>query len=152
MSKVEIRKAQVIDHSEILTLLLKWFDELAIHGIPHLCGHTGVWLADLIGRHQVFIALIDNKIVGCIGLRLGFMPWNNEVPALFNDFLMTDINMREFGVADLLISTAKKHADEAQLLLMMGHFTGTDADLKDRYLRLKGFQYGGGNFFYKGGK
>ncbi len=150
--EIIIRKAAYTDHSAIFTLLLKWFDELSIEGIPAECPYSVVWLADLMARHHVVVATIDNKVVGCLGLRLGFIPWNNEVPALFNDFLMTDIDIREFGVADLLIRAAKDHADEAQLTLILGHFTGTNADLKDRYFKLKGFKYGGGNFFYKGDK
>ncbi len=150
--EIIIRRADYTEHSAIFKLLLKWFDELSIEGVPAECGYSVVWLADLIVRHHVIVATIDDKIVGCLGLRSGFFPWNNECSCLFNDFLMTEVNSRGTGVADKLIKAAKQYADDNNYLFIVGHITGTDAKLKDKYLQLKGFQYGGGNFFYKGGQ
>lgn len=148
--EIAIKKATLLEHTAILELLLEWFNELTINGLPHICGFTGVWLAELISKHMVITACIDKKIVGILGLKYGFMPWNNEVGVLFGEFLMTDKEYREKGVADKIIEAAKAFSKQTKLTLMMGHFTGTDASLKDKFLCIKGFQYGGGNFFYKG--
>jgi hypothetical protein len=67
---------------------------------------------------------------------------------LFNEFLMTDKHARKTGVANKLITASKDFAEKKDLILMMGHFSGKDPDLKDKFLKIHGFEYGGGNFFY----
>lgn len=145
-----IRKANIFDHSGILSMLVEWLEETSINGFPDICNYTGIWLADLIAKHMVFIATLGNKIVGSIALKFGFMPWNNEEGLLFNEFLMTDKKYRKYGVADKLIHASKDFADKSGLLLMMGHFSGTSPELKDKYLSIRGFKYAGANFIYKG--
>jgi hypothetical protein len=146
-----IKKATYLDHGRILELILKWFDEVTTEDIPKACNYTGVWLADLIARHAVIIAEWGGNIVGAIGLKFTNFPWNNEVTILSDDFLMTDKESRHLGVADKLIKGAKGLANELKLPLMLGHFSGTQAELKDKYLsKIHGFKYLGGHFIYKG--
>jgi GNAT superfamily N-acetyltransferase len=145
---VTIRRATVLDHSRILELLIKWLEESLIKGLPGCCMYSGIWLADLIAKHLVLIACRDDKLLGSICLKKGYLPWNNEMPLLFNEFLMTEEEGRELGVADRLLAASKEFAKQEGSILMMGHFSGKAAELKDRYLRIKGFKYGGGTFFY----
>lgn len=147
---VTIMKATVLDHSRILTLGYEWFKEASINGFPDICNYTGVWLADMIAKHLVLIATIEEKLVGGIGLRFGYIPWNNEVPILVNDFLMTDKQYRKYGVAQRLIEAAKDFANKSKMFLLVGHFSGTYPELKDKFLSTKGFKYAGGNYVYKG--
>lgn len=147
---ITINRATILDHSRILNLLITWFDEALLKGLPNVCGYTGVWLSTLISQHLVLMACQGDKLVGCIGLKLGYLPWNNEVNILVNEFLMTEKEARKLGVADKLIKAAKDFAKKGGLILTMGHFSGKDAELKDRYLGHHGFKYGGGNFFYLG--
>src|SRR6185437_9102567 len=134
MDEVKVRGALVTDHSEILKLLLGWFEELNIKGFPGMCNYTGLWLADLIANHIVLVAEYANKIIGAIGMRVGYFPWNNEEQILSNEFLMVDKTMRKKGTADLLLKAIKQFADKGKLTVVLGHMTGTDSDLKDRYL------------------
>ena len=150
MSEINIRFANLFDHSEVLKLCAKWFEELSIDGFPSVCPHSGVWLADLIANHLVFVGELGTKIIGVIGLRVGNMPWNNIEKVLFNDIFMTDIDHRNSGIATMLLAVVKRFASDQQMTLIMGHMTGTNAELKDRYLQIEGFKYGGGNFIYKG--
>lgn len=150
--EVVVSRANIFDHSELLKLLIRWFDELSIEGYPYIGDYTGTWLADLISNHLVFKATYDDKIIGCIGLRISHFPWNNKVSILVNDFLMTDAKYRKTGVADRLLEACKKFSDESKLLLWIGHITGTSAETKDRYLKNHGFKYAGGNFIYKNGE
>lgn len=148
---ISINRANIYDHGAILELLVSWFDEITEPNIPKPCAHTGVWLADLIARHIVIVAKLEDKIVGCIGLRFTHFPWNNEVTALSDDFLMTDKEFRHLNIADKLIKSAKSFAKEFKHILMIGHFSGLHPELKDKYLSLfHGFKYLGGNFIYTG--
>lgn len=148
---VKINRASIYDHGAILELLISWFDEAKVPNIPMPCAFTGVWLADLIARHIVFTAKIDGKLVGTLGLRFTHFPWNNLVVVLSDDFLMTDSEYRQFNVAESLIKAAKEFAKEFKHPLMIGHFSGLHAELKDKYLsQFHGFKYLGGHFIYTG--
>lgn len=148
--EIEIKKATLLDHSAVLSLLFEWFNELSINGLPNICGYTGVWLADLIAKHVVITASIDNKIVGILGMRYGFMSWNNEKGVLFNEFLMTHKDFKDQALTDKMIIAAKDFAKQAKLVLITGHYIGTNIELKDKFSAIDGFKYGGNNLFYKG--
>lgn len=149
--EILISRATIYDHGELLELLISWFDECADDNIAKPCAFTGVWLADLIAKHIVITARINGKLVGSIGLKRSFFPWNNEKVILVDDFLMTDKEYREFGTAGKLLKAAKDFADQFDHTLLIGHFSGFQPELKDRYLTLfHGFKYLGGNFIYKG--
>lgn len=143
-------KATYKDHTSLVHLLLQWLGETAIKDFPKDCNHSGVWIADLIAKHLVLIATLGDKLIGAIALRFGYLPWNNEVPILFNEFLMTDKKYRKTGVTDKLIQAAKDFADTSKMFLMVGHFSGTDPELKDRFIKMRGFKYIGANYVYKG--
>ncbi len=148
-----ITRATIYDHGELLELLLSWFDECTDDSIPKPCAFTGVWLADLIAKHIVITAKVNGKLVGSIGLKRTYFPWNNEKVVLTDDFLMTDKEFRYLGTARELIKAAKNFANEFDFTLLVGHFSGLQPELKDRYLMLfHGFKYLGGNFIYKGEK
>lgn len=147
-----IRRANLKDHGAILELLLQWFDECAVPNYPRECNYTGVWLADLIANHIVLIAEIDEKIVGTVSLKIGYLPWNNEQSMIFNDFLMTNKNYRKEGITNKLIDECKKCSEKIKQPLFIGHLSGADAELKDRYFSMKNMQYVGGYFIYNGEK
>lgn len=129
---------------------MEWFDEVSIEGYPAACNYTGIWLSHMIAQHIVLCAHDTHNIVGVIGMKVGNMPWNDEVQILSNEFLIVKKEHRNLGVTDKLIKSVKDLADKGKLLILMSHITGTASELKDRYLRIKGFSYGGGNFIYKG--
>ena len=123
MPEVIIRKATIFDHGEILNLSIQWFEELAINGFPLACPDTGVWLADLIANHIVLVGEYEDAIIGCIGVRIGFMPWNYSDKVLLNDVFMTDKRLRNTGVAGKLLDAIKQFAEDNNLMLVMGHVT-----------------------------
>ena len=150
-NEIIITNANLLDHSEVLKLLIKWFDESLIDGVPKVCAFTGIWLSDMIANQIVLIATLNQEIVGTLGLKMGFFPWNNQQKVIFADFIMTEPTKRHLKVADKLIKEAKNIAESLKLTLVAGHFTGRYAELKDKYLeKMHGFTYGGSNFFYKG--
>lgn len=148
---ISINRATIYEHGALVELLISWFDESKDESIPKPCAYSGVWLADLIARHVVLVAKLGDKVIGAIGLKITHFPWNNEVYILTDNFFMTDKEFRHLGVADKLIKAAKDFANEFKHILVIGHFSGLNPELKDRYLSSKhGFKYLGGNFIYKG--
>jgi hypothetical protein len=149
--EISIRKANVLDHSRIMFLLLDWFDELRVGGFPPACSYSGIWLASIISNGIVYVTeTSDQRMVGCIGMNWNHFGWNNEVQILGNEFLMTDADYRQHGIADMLINEVKKVADEMKVMILMGHMTANHSELKDRYLKKHGFVCAGSNFIYGG--
>lgn len=146
---LQIRKATIFDHTEILTLLIKWFEESqVIKGYDDsACG----WVSDMITNHLVLVATYEDSIIGVMGLRMTQMPWNSKDHYLISDFIMVDKNYRTVGAAHNLLQRAKEVADNAKMILLIGNNNGDNVELKDRYFLMQGFKYLGGNFSYCGG-
>lgn len=146
---LQIRKATIFDHSEISTLLIQWFDESqVIKGYDDaLCG----WVSDMITKALVLVATYEDKIIGTMGLRITQMPWNSKENYIISDFIMVNKEYRTVGAAHNLLQRAKKVADNAKMILIIGNNNGDNVELKDRYFSMQGFKYLGGNFSHFGG-
>lgn len=146
---VNIRRATIFDHTEILKLLIQWFEESQIiKGYDEAaCG----WLSHMITNELVLVATYENKIIGVMGLRTTQMPWNSKENYIINDFIMVHKDYRTLGAASNLLSKAKEIADSAEMILLIGNNNGDNVELKDRYFLMQGFKYLGGNFSYCGG-
>ena len=146
---VNIRRATIFDHTEILKLLIQWFEESQIiKGYDEAaCG----WLSHMITNELVLVATYENKIIGVMGLRTTQMPWNSKENYIINDFIMVHKDYRTLGATSNLLSKAKEIADSAEMILLIGNNNGDNVELKDRYFLMQGFKYLGGNFSYCGG-
>lgn len=149
---MKIRTATILDHTAILTLLIKWFDESqVIKGYDKAaCG----WLSDMIclPSNTVLVAEYNGMIVGCLGLRTTSMPWNSSKTFMCCDFIMTEKEYRTLGVANELMKEVKRVTDSTGLILLIGNSSGLDIDLKDKYFTMQGFTMLGSNFSYNGAK
>ena len=145
--EITTRKANGFDATRIGELLQSWLLETEFN-YPGVCPYSHVWLADFIYKNPCFVILVNDLIVGTIGLRYGNFPWNNEFPAFFCDFLIIDSNYRTNGISARIIDEVKKLSDGTKVPLFMGIMTGSLADKKDRFLEMTGFKYAGGNFVY----
>jgi len=145
---LQIRKANGFDVNRISELLKGWLEETAFN-YPGVCPYSHVWLANFIYTNTCFVIENDEKILGTIGMRYGTFPWNNEVGAFFCDFLIIDKVFRANGVAARLIEEVKKLSNENDMPVFLGIMTGIQADKKDRFLSMCGFEYAGGNFVYR---
>ena len=130
-------------------LLLDWLEESEFK-FPGACGYTGSWMAELIAKQAVLIVEDDSRLLGVLGLRESHFPWNNQQRILVDDCFMVARDVRNLGVADMLMEAAKDLAKETKTMLMFGHFTGKRPELKDRFIQKHGFIYAGGTFFYDG--
>lgn len=145
---VEIRKANMFDHTAVLKLLIEWFEESQV--INGYDKSASCWLSNLINSENsvVFLAEHEGKVIGSIGIRKTLMPWNSQSWFLVSDFIMTDKEHRSIGVAEKLMKASKDLSDSEGIPLLIGHMTGTHAELKDKFLQMKGFTYLGGNLSY----
>lgn len=104
---------------------------------------------DLISRGLVYVAEVETTIVGCIMLDTPHWPWNRKAWYLENAHFWIEPTFRKGGTAAKLIDAAKSTAVEMKLPLRLCFTSdGRDADLKDRWMRMQGFKYQGGNFFF----
>lgn len=147
---VIIKRATILDHSEILSLLIEWFQDSQI--IKGYDSTACRWVADMITNHLILAAVYDEKIIGVMGLRTTLMPWNSSNYYLISDFIMVNRDYRDVGAASNLLTRAKEVADEIKMILLIGNNNGDNVDLKDRYFSMQGFNYLGGNFSYSGGQ
>lgn len=146
---VDIRRATIFDHSEVLSLLIEWFDESQI--IKGYDEAACTWVSNMITNHLVLVAEYEDRIIGVMGLRITQMPWNSKDYYIISDFIMVDKDYRTFGAAHNLLKSAKETADKAEMILLIGNNNGDNVELKDRYFSMQGFKYLGGNFSYCGG-
>lgn len=136
------------DHTAVLKLLIEWFEESQV--IKEYDESLGLWVTETITAPNCFVLIAEHEknIVGCVGVRQTEMPWSSKQQFLITDFLMIRKNARKTGAADKLIEDLKQYSNNTGLVLMMGHITGTDAELKDKFLQMKGFKYLGSNLAY----
>lgn len=109
-------------------------------------------LMDLIARRLAWVAVDashNDKIVGCLILDHHYWPWNRKEWFLVNDHYWVDPKHRTGGIAAKFLACAKRCATETGRRVILDlSFGGIDAELKDRFVRMQGFEYVGGRFSF----
>jgi predicted N-acetyltransferase YhbS len=104
---------------------------------------------DLVQLGLVHVAEIEGEVIGCVILNTRSWPWNRQALFLENEHFWVEKRFRKGGTAAKLIDAAKQTATAMKLPLRLCFTSdGHDADLKDRWMRMQGFKYQGGNFFF----
>ena len=146
---IAIRKGNSLDISNILILFQKYLDGANVKEYPEAGDYAGVWIADLILNHVLFVAEnIDKQIVGMLGFRISPFPWNNKFFCLAAEIFMVDPEFRQGNAAKEMLEESKKLGEILKMPVMCGVMSGTAAELKDRFTKSCGFKYIGGNFIY----
>lgn len=145
-----IRKATCLDIGDVLKLFNKYLDGAKVEAYPKINEYAGVWVADLIMRHILLIAEMEKKIIGMLGFKCAPFLWNDKVFCLAADIFMVDDEYRKSSAATSLLEEAKKLGDTLKLPVLCGVMTGVTPELKDRFTKMCGFKYIGGNFIYGG--
>ena len=111
-------------------------------------------LMDLIAQGLVLAAYDSGgNIIGCLILDYARWPWvspqNRAGVYLYNQHFWVEPKHRKFGVAARLIREAQKISDEKNLALVLeiSSIDESNADLRDRFVKMQGFRYTGGKFF-----
>jgi len=149
---IRIRPASPADIPKIVTLMHETHaehdfspypppNEIALHG--HL-------LTCMIPTNGTVLAVeAEGKIVGVTTLLYFYFEWNPSVRCLTNRLFTVAKEYRKTNAADLLIKKAREFAAEQNIEhVYIGVMTDEDAELKDRFMRIKGGKYLGGNFSF----
>jgi hypothetical protein len=158
MKKVSIRRATPWDVIKVAHLLKRaakeqgediWYSTLSINEMKQI-SH----ILQLIDRGFVVIAETkeQKQIIAAMGMSIGRDDWSDDW-VMQNDWTYVLKTWRDTDVADQLITAVEMFADEKVdpatgkgLPIIIGMMTGRDTDLKDKLMKRRGYQYGGGNF------
>ena len=126
-------------HTEYQSSLYPPVNEIAFHGS----------LLQYLAQGVVFLAVTEGKIIGMMALETFYYDWNPSVKYLRNAHFYVLKYFRKSNVSDLLLMKAREYAAETGApFIEIGMKTDEDAEIKDRFLRIKGGRYVGGTFIF----
>jgi len=162
--KVKIRRATPWDVIDITHLLKRaageqkkdiWYSTISINEmkqISHVLTLIDIGYVVIAERHYTVNQEERTQIVAAMGMGLARDDWSDDW-VMQNEWTYVLPSWRDTDVADQLITAAEIFADEhgdpatgKGLPIIIGMMTGRDTDLKDKLMKRKGYQYGGGNF------
>lgn len=145
---VEIRVATPEDSVAILRYYKEYQKEHPLYAEPDptafICG-----LCEIIEKGYVAVAVEKEKVIGVIACDIMQYFWAPNNPIMVSIFLNAQ-HRQEVRISDELILMAQKKADEMDMPLHVSIFSDKKPEIKDRYIRGRGFTYTGGNLYYKG--
>lgn len=103
------------------------------------------WICRTIAVGYVVVADLNGRIVGSLGLGPYQYGWS-EHWCVANEWMFVQPIYRERGTAEKLMELAALWCDSQNVPIIIGVQDIVDAELKDRFLSIKGFVYGGGIF------
>lgn len=103
------------------------------------------WINRVIATGFVVVADLSGRVVGSLGMEPFRYGWAAE-PCLTNAWFYVDPVYRKRGTAAQLMGLAKSFADKHNSFAVIGIQDIVDAELKDEFLKMQGWKYGGGLF------
>lgn len=139
--------ATVLDCVALYEVLIRYFEDMAHFYPPPVRDPTMAWGMGIILKGGVVIAkdLDSGEIVGTVGLEVGNFPWNPSIAYLNGVWFYVAPERRKGGVANMLMKAAKDIATSNKMSLRLDSISGIEPELQDRYRKIHGFQYVGGN-------
>jgi GNAT superfamily N-acetyltransferase len=143
----EVRQATWEDCPAIAATLQRALAELdtpyPAPELPYACQY----IMDLAAQGLAFVAVAGNDIVGTLILESHAWSWNRSERFLTNIHFWIERPYRSGGIAQRLLTEAKRVADQSGLPLVLELSSGgNDHDLLDRFVRIQGFRPMGGKF------
>lgn len=143
--KIKVRRAEPKDIVNIAKLLKQGWNEPTVEFAPinDVCGYR--WILGILEEGFAVVADLDGRIVGA-ALVSGYRPlwsltWLMTVEALY---ILP--SFRRDGIAESLITAVEGFADKHKAALTFGIQTAEKPLVKDRMMKIAGWQYVGGNF------
>lgn len=151
---VQLRKASMKDSIKIFRAIKDTFEATQMSYPPVDDDSAITWIMDVIRNHGlVYIAEVSGRIVGSVGFQPSEFPWANPKHPhrwyLSNVWFYVHPGYRKYGTAEALIQKSMIFAKEAGILLSVGIYLEENAELKERFLKMKGLTYVGGSFLYQ---
>ena len=141
-----IRKAGPEDFSAIFSLVSRWHDGTLLPMFEVKASMT--WLTKTMSNGCVFVAEHEGVIIGSISGSGMLLPWNDSVWILNCQWMYVEPESRGGGTTTALITRLKEFVDEHSTPLIISINEGHDTGLKDRFMKICGFEYLGGTFAY----
>lgn len=142
---IKIRQADAYDAVNLLRLAEAGIKENVVN-YPDFDPTVALgWASAVIAQGAVFVADLDGRIVGSLGLELNSYPWS-RAQHLQTAWFYVIPNFRQHGTAENLMRAAEAFVDKHGVRLHIELAGGVDADLKDRWMTKRGYQYAGGCF------
>ena len=85
-------------------------------------------------------------MIGSIALVPAQFQWNRKFFRATTQWFFVQPKFRKGGTAGGLLKVAKEWASKHNFVIALGTMMGRDTERLDRFLRLSGFRYAGGNF------
>jgi GNAT superfamily N-acetyltransferase len=144
----EVRQATWEDCPDIVATITRARDELATPypepELPYACQ----FIMDLAAQGLAFVAVAGGDIVGALILEAHAWSWNRSERFLTNIHFWIERPYRSGGIAQRLLTEAKRVADQSGLPLIIEMSSGgPTADRVDRFVRMNGFTQMGGKFY-----
>lgn len=163
---LRIRRAAAYDVVNLSKMLIQARDEQAKHVYyPALApGERGrmmvqYHLMGMINNGVVFVADLDGRLLGAIGMSLEKLAeWSDEY-GLVNEWFYVLPQFRDSDIARALLSAVEVWADadiqpwndepKPRMAMVVGMLSGMQTGLKNKFMQQLGYVNGGGNFVRK---
>lgn len=144
--KVMIRAATAQDTVNLLRLLYAMQNESAIRYPPFDDVHTVQWISRVLESGYAGVATYSDRLVGSWAMMSVPFSWNRNFSRATTQWLFVHPKFRKGGTARGLLQHGVRWANEQNLIPAIGTMMGTNPMMLDRFLRMNGFLYAGGNF------
>jgi len=143
--KVRVRQAEPKDVVNICKLLRQGWNEQTVEYAPvdDLRGYK--WILGILEQGFIAVADLNGRIVGA-ACASPFQPSWSTVWMLDVEFLYVLPNFRRDGIAASLTKAVEGFADKFNLPMIFIMQTGDKPLVKDRMMKIAGWQYAGGTF------
>jgi predicted N-acetyltransferase YhbS len=148
MTEIKVRTAQARDASNIVRLLMDWFNEADLEWPQPNDRDMLLWVSNVMADGRIFVAERSGRLIGVVGLKPARFSWNLSSWYLADSFFFVSSSYRKGGVADALMKAAQTHAASLELPLVMGIITGRNTQSLERWYRIKGGEYAGGTITF----
>jgi GNAT superfamily N-acetyltransferase len=144
---IGIGAATAKDCVALYHVLIRYFEDMAHFYPPPVENPTLAWGLGIIMKGGVVIAkdMETGEIVGSVGVEVGHFPWAPSIAYLNGLWFYVAPERRKGGVANMLMKAAKDIAILNKMSLRLDSISGIEPELQDRYRKIHGFKYVGGN-------
>lgn len=148
---LKVRRATELDAGQLVRLLRDAHSEYEGFPVPHLPS-LFQWVGMVLVQGIAYVVHEEGYIVGSLGLIQTFCPWNQLVPLLRCEWLYVHPDHRKGGAAQSLLDSAEGFSATQKTAIIMGINNPHQPELKDIFLKRRGYIYCGGNFIRAGGE
>lgn len=145
---ITLRGATARDCSRLYDCLIRYFEECSLFYPPPVEADTMAWGLGIINKGGCIVAECEGKIIGSVGIEVGFYPWNVSVKYLNGVWLWVAPEYRNGLTGVRLMKAAKEVADKNGLGIRLDEVWKYRTFLMGKMKERLGFHHVGGNYVY----